>query len=185
MSVETGAGSPVGYTTGEAGEGAPVLPSAIAGAESGSGSPVVRTVDSEWLIVRMREPYATAAQAATYPFDPAYSEDGGELAEVESAWPTLGPFTVQLRTPAGTLLPTGGCYSGVPGQGSEIYANASKTFLRFAMPKCPRGTYDLVITWDGGGTELANAVRVVPAMVPEYTRKVLTYAGVGAFMEKR
>lgn len=182
MPIETGSGSPVGYTTGEAGEGSPVWSGVPA--ESGGGSPVWRTLEEPALLFRLRAPYTTEAEAALFPYEAAYSEDGGELVEVASTWPTFGPFTVQLRTPAGTLFPTGGCYSAVPGHGSEIYANASKEYLRFAMPKCPRGTYDLVITWADGGTEQANAVRVVPRMVPEFTRKVLVYAGVGAFMER-
>lgn len=178
MSVETGAGSPVGYTTGDTGEGAPVGP--VESAETGSGSPVPEPL----LPMTLRQPFATRAQAAAYPFTAAYSEDGGELAEIEASWPTRGPFTVQLRTPAGTLLPTGGCYSGIPEQGSTIYANASATYVRFAMPKAPRGTYDLVVTWADGGTELANALRIVPRSVPTFTRKVLLYAGVGTFMER-
>lgn len=182
MTIETGAGSPVGPAGGDTGEGAPVAP--FSGAESGAGSPVLFTVPEPPLLIRMRPAFATREQEAAWPFVAAYSEDGGELAEVESSWPTRGPFTVQLRTPAGTLLPDGGCYSGIPEQGSTLYANASLQFLRFAIPKAPRGTYDLVVTWGDGGTELANAVRIVPSSVPQFTRTILRYAGVGTFMER-
>lgn len=182
MSLETGAGSPVAPLTGDTGEGSP--PSVIEGADTGSGSPVLFTEPAPLLTVRLRQPFATRAQEAAFPYVPAYSEDGGELVEVEASWPTPGPFTVQLRTPAGTLFPTGGCYSGIAQQGSAIYANASQQYIRFAMPKCARGTYDLVVTWADGATELVDAVRVVPRSVPEFTRKVLLYAGVGTFMER-
>ncbi len=182
--METGFGSPVGAAVGETGEGSPVTAYAAVG-DTGFGSPVAFTEDEPWLPMAIRGTFQTQSQFARYGWDPAYSCDGGQLVEVEASWPTRGPFTVYLRDAEDALLPDGGCYSGLQGFGSECYANASQQYLRFAFPKVPVGTYDLVVQWEDGGTELDNALRAVPVMVPAYTRSVLKYAGVGLWMEKQ
>lgn len=186
MGLDTGFGSPVGPATGEGGFGSPVSPTYALEGETGFGSPVFYTEDEPQLPMVVRGAFQTAADYARYGWDPAYSQDGGALVEVEAVWPSSGPMTAWLRDADGTLYPdANGCRSGVPGQGAALYPNESLRFLRFAFPRVPLGTYDLVVEWDSGGATLTGAVRAVPRSVPAFTRSVLKYAGVGLWMEKQ
>jgi len=187
MAIETGFGSPVGPSAGEAGEGSPVSADYALVGESGEGSPVIFTEDAPSLPVLVRGAFQTAASYARYGWVAAYSEDGGALVEMEAAWPVHGPYTVWLEAQDGTLYPDAstGCYSGIATHGDACYANASRRFLRFVFPRCPIGTYNIVVQWETGGTTADAALRSVPRMVPAFTRQVLRYAGVGTWMEKQ
>lgn len=157
------------------------------GGEAGDGSPVTFSAESpEDFPIALREAFQSDDNFTTFGFDPAYSDDGGQLCEAQAAWPSGGPFRVQLRSQAGVLYPEDdtGCYGGVAALGDEVYANASRRILRFAIPRVPRGTYDLVFTWAGGVVEKATALRVVPRMIPRITDRILRAMAVGTWMER-
>lgn len=186
MPTETGGGSPIGpEATGEAGGGSPITP--ISTGETGGGSPLDFSAPP-YPPLYFREPYASAAYAERFPFDPAYPEDGGLLCEVQGPWPIAGPYRVRLRDQDGNYYGakyTEGCYGAVLGLGDAIYANASRQFIRFAFPRCPRGTYDLVVDWDGGASsfESLQAVRSVPRTFLQFAQVLLGAPAYGAYLE--
>jgi hypothetical protein len=170
---ETGFGAPVDADAldGEVGFGAP-LEGGTSGTDTGVGEPMSFVLAD--LSMVLRRPFSTDAENRRRGFDAAFAEDGGELVEVRGNWPIVGPYRVQLEDMAGGLWPgaEAGCKAAVPEAGDRVYTNASGEFLRFALPKLPRGVYNLLVTWEGGSAVKPHALRVVG-------RRVLHHAEVG------
>ena len=181
MAVDTGSGSP-GATLGDSGAGSPVPG---ASGDTGAGSPVAFPSVSGGgvhLAMELRRPFSSDEEHARHGFDPAYPEDGGRLAEVAAAWPVAGPYGVALRDADGVDW---SCPSGKRGQGAEIYPNESRAFLRFVVPKLRVGTYDLVVSWAGGGAVSERAVRIVPRALTRHTTQQLEDFGTFKALERR
>ncbi len=84
--------------------------------------------------------------------DRVFADEGGELVSliaVNDKFPIRGPYTVRLIDANGVYWPRvgDGCYSARAGGGSECRANASRDFLRFALPPLPEGLYDIEVSW--------------------------------------
>lgn len=173
--ADSGAGSPTPGVTGDTGAGSPTQLSSSSDSGGGPGS-------GPQLNMALRRPFSTDAEHARHGFDPAYPQDGGQLAEIEAAWPTDGPYAVFLRDADGTAWP---CQSGKLGQGAEIYPNESKEFLRFVVPKLRVGTYDLLVSWSGGSALAAKALRVVARAPTRHTTRQLEDFGTFPALERR
>lgn len=184
MPRETGFGSPPDDPDGaETGFGAPVDPDAPDG-ESGYGEPLIYT-SADSLGMTLRRAFTGTAENERRGFDPAYAEDGGEIVEVKAAWPISGPYMVKLRDMAGTLYPDGSyARSGVPEQWDQLYANASRDYLRFALPKLPRGVYDLLFAWEGVEIVKEKALRIVARRPRYHTAALLREIGTSTRLER-
>lgn len=177
-----GAGSPV--PPGDAGAGSPPSAGVF---DAGAGSPLSYSVDGPQLAMVLRPPFLSRAEVERRGFEAVYPEDGGVLVELQASWPIEGPYRVQLRDALGGLHPATdrGCLSALRGQRDALYTNTSRDFLRFAMPQCPRGTYDLVVTWEGGGAVKTSALRVVSRHPLPQTAQLLMGIGTHPGLERR
>ncbi len=177
MSIDAGSGSAVPPL--DSGAGSPT-PGVLG--DTGAGSPTAFTA----LAMVLRRPFS---REAAPDFDPAYPEDGGSLVEVAADWPSGGPFLVRLRDALGNYHPAvdQGCSSAVPGQGDACYANASWRYLRFALPRLRRGTYDLVVSWDEGASYAVkdSALRIVPRRLVAHTSAMLIAIGTHPDLQRR
>ncbi len=170
---DSGAGSPTPGISGDTGAGSPTAYSSSSGPQLG--------------IVPKSKPFGSEEEAARLGNDAAYSEDGGALVELVADWPTAGPFGVRLRDATGALFPGADlpCLAGIPGDGRDVFANASQRYIRFALPKLKRGTYDIIVSWEGGSTVTESALRVVPRQVPMHTTAMLVAFGTSPQLERR
>jgi len=89
--------------------------------------------------------------------------DGGQIVDLISDWPTEGPFRVELIASNGTAST---CYGVQIGPGEDAWmcaTDATLDKLRFATPPMAVGTYDLSVSWELGSQEsiLTAAVEVV------------------------
>lgn len=91
-------------------------------------------------------------------FSHEVSDEGGDLVTLAGGeFPIRGPYTVRLFDKAGVFYGAPGCvgcYGGVAGLADALYANASREFLRFAMPIVPQGAYGVEITWNEGTNKI-------------------------------
>ncbi len=173
----TGAGSPIPPVDAGAGSPSP--------GDAGAGSPVLLSGEDS-LAMSLRIPFASDAQMARSGFEAVYPDDGGTLVEVAATWPTDGPYRVQLRDALGAIVPgvDAGLLSGIPGAQDRIVPNRSRRYLRFVLPKLPHGTYDLLVSWNGGSTELAAALRIINRQVAAFTVALLTAFGTFPDLER-
>jgi len=90
-------------------------------------------------------------------------DDGGEILELQTAWPEIGPWRIQLiQHWTGTIFPSPTsplpyCKSPVPGFAERCYTNIVRTEvggvmvdlpgtrLRFVLPVLPPGIYDVKV----------------------------------------
>ncbi len=185
MTVDAGSGSKL--PPNDSGAGSPVP--GISG-DTGAGSPLVYSSESGGQLtieVKGPKPFVSEEESARLGVDTAFPEDGGALVELAAAWPTLGPFAIRLRDATGALFPSADlpCLSGIPGAGREAFANASQRYLRFALPKLKRGTYDILIAWEGGSTVKLAALRIVARQIPMHTTAQLVAFGTSPQLERR
>lgn len=100
-----------------------------------------------------------------------FGDDGGALVELYAPaadLPSRGPYRVRLVDADGNLWPPAslpGCPAAIAGAFDNVNANASREYLRFALPVLPQGAYGIRITWDDGASEATfdDMILVVPA----------------------
>lgn len=90
--------------------------------------------------------FGTAAETTALP------ANGGVIIKLSlsggNKWPVTGPYQVRLIDPAGVARPTtGDCYSGVPGQGSEIFTDVVNESLSFVLPPLSPAVYDVRVRY--------------------------------------
>lgn len=100
-----------------------------------------------------------------------FGDDGGALVELYAPaadLPSRGPYRIRLIDADGNLWPPAslpGCPAAIAGAFDNVNANASREYLRFALPVLPQGAYGVVLTWDDGSSTATfdDMILVVPA----------------------
>lgn len=90
----------------------------------------------------------------------ALPDDGGVIVELGGSWePVL--HRVRLRATSGAAFPPGGyCHSGIPGGGVDANPVFGAAVLRFILPPCPPGRYDIEVSYGGVVATLPGLIRI-------------------------
>jgi hypothetical protein len=132
-------------------------------AEAGFGSPV-----------ELIDPGLLALAATVDIKQPVVSDDGGDIITLFADWTTVGPYRVRLHAVNGDTFPdVGFAYSGVPGQGNVVFANAALDLLEFVMPPAPPGKYIVRLEFGPNFTQSVDVVEEL--LVMRRNRSAATY----------
>lgn len=127
-------------------------PSALDGGDTGYGAP--------WS--------DEALSMGVYVLHPtgALPDDGGVIVELGGSWESV-PHLVRLRATSGAAFPPGRtCHGGVAGRGVDVVPVFGGAVLRFVLPPCPPGRYDIEITYGGVVVTVPGAIRVQRRLRP-------------------
>lgn len=98
-----------------------------------------------------------------------FGDDGGYVVPVLAEWPVYGPYRFRIISGESEYPETDYCYSGIIGQGYRCYSyTAGLDVVKFILPRCPVGVYDLRIEWGEG----YGSYVVVPSVLAVNTRNM-------------